>query len=128
MDERRKSPRRRTEHFFGVYDCYSSDYVGKLIDLSIMGLLLRAERLMKIDGIYEFRVELPKPIAKKTELVFDAKCIWCLDSTHLDGKYDAGFNITNISFEEIETIQYLLDDALFQDAKQQPRITLTRKP
>lgn len=127
MDERRKSERKQTQHFFGLYDQDTGDYVGKLVDLSIKGMMVRAEQLMDTDCIYEFRIELPKPIARKTELLFDAKCMWCVESTHLDGKYDAGFEISDIKFEEIETIQYLLNDSLFQNEDEIPRISVAKK-
>jgi len=32
-----------------------------------------------------------------------------------------------MKFEEIETIQYLLNNALFHDSEQQPRLTLAKK-
>lgn len=127
MDERRKDPRKQTDHFFGVYDRETGEFIGKLIDLSTKGMMIQAVLNMDADSIYEFRIDLPKPVAGKRFLAFDAECVWCRESKSSKGNYDIGFQISEMKFEEIETIQYLLNNALFHDSEQQPRLTLAKK-
>ena len=127
MDERRKDQRKQTDHFFGVFDRETGEFIGKLIDLSARGMMLQAVLKMDAGSIYEFRIDLPKPVAGKRFLAFDAECIWCRESTSSKDNYDVGFEITEMNFNEIETIQYLLNDALFHDPEKQPRITLAKK-
>jgi len=127
MDERRKTQRKQTQNFFGVYHKETEKYIGRLFDLSTSGLLILAKNKMNIDTTYEFRIDLPKTVAGKSCLTFSAECVWCRENNSSSKGYDAGFKIVNIDFEEIKTIQYLLHDPLFLDADEQPRITLVEK-
>ena len=101
--------------------------MGRLIDLSTVGMKLLLENSVADQTAFEFKIELPKPIAGKDHLTFDAECVWCSMSGKSEKKYEAGFKITNIDFEQIEAIQYLLNDPLFEDTEEQPRITLMEK-
>ena len=76
--------------------------------------------------IYEIRIVFPKPIKGKNKLTFDAECLWCCESTSSNKKYNAGFQFADIYPEDVETIRYLLNDALFYD-KELPRMTLAKK-
>ena len=127
MDERRKDTRKQTDHFFGVFHRETGEFIGKLIDLSTRGMMLQAVINMDAGSIYEFRIDLPKTIAGKRFLSFDAECVWCRESKSSKDNYDVGFQITEMNFNEIETIQYLLNGALFHDSGQQPRLTLAKK-
>ena len=127
MDERREDPRKQTDHFFGVFHRETDEFIGKLIDLSTKGMMIQAVLNMDVSSIYEFRIDLPKAAAGIRYLAFDAECVWCHESTSSNGNYDIGFQFTKIKFKEIETIQYLLNDALFHDSEEQPRLTLTKK-
>jgi len=127
MDERRKDPRKQTEHFLGVYHRETEEFIGRLIDLSVKGMMIRAVQDMDVNSIYEFRIILPTFVAGRDYLELDAKCVWLIHSTKSIGKLDVGFMFTNISFEEAESIQFLLNDALFKDSEEQPRITLVKK-
>ena len=127
MDERRKIPRKQTDQFFGVFDRETDEFIGKLIDLSIKGTKLQAVLSMDTGSVYEFRIDLPRPVAGKRFLSFDAECVWCRESTSSKDNYDIGFEITEVMPEEIETIQDLLKDALFHDSQEQPRLTLAKK-
>ena len=127
MDERRKDPRKQTDHFFGVFDRETGEFIGKLIDLSIRGMMLQAVLKMDAGSIYELRIDLPKPVSGNRFLSFDSECVWCRESTSSENNYDIGFEITEMNFKEIETIQYLLNGAFFHDSGQQPRLTLAKK-
>lgn len=125
MEERRKTERKQTKNFFGVYHRKTEEYVGRLFDLSTRGLMILAKNEMLVNTFYDFRIDLPKPIGGKSCLMFSAECVWCKESS---GKgCEAGFQIVNIDFEEIKTIQYLLNDPLFMDADEQPRITIVEQ-
>lgn len=127
MDEKRKAQRKRTDKYFAVYNRETDEFFGKLIDVSTNGMMILAVLNMDVSSIYEFRIDFPMPLAGKTHLAFDAECVWCRESTRSNGNYDVGFQITQIIFKELETIQYLLNDALFHDSKEQPRMTLAKK-
>lgn len=127
MNEKRKAQRKQTEHFLGVYHRETEEFIGRLIDLSVKGMMIRAVLNMDVNSIYEFRIDLPTPVAGRHFLAFDAKCVWWRASAKSKNKYDVGFKITNIIFKEIETIQYFLNDPLFHDSNEQLRLTLAKK-
>jgi len=127
MDERRKAPRKQTDHFFGIYHRETDEFIGKLLDLSTKGMMISALRSMIAKATYEIRIVFPLPIGGKYMLTFDAECVWCCESTSSDKKYRAGFHFTDIYLDELETIEYLLNDALFHDEEEQPRLTLAKK-
>jgi hypothetical protein len=127
MDDRRKAQRKQTDQFFGVYNRETDEFIGRLVDMSTKGMLIHALSPMEVDVDYEFRIDLPKSIAGKRCLSFDAECIRCVESKTTKQNFDIGFKIINIEFEELQTIQYLLSDALFRETEEQPRVTLSKK-
>lgn len=127
MNERRKAQRKTTNELFGIYNMETGKFIGKLIDLSIMGIKIQAAQNMDVGSIYKFKIDLPKPIAEKHYLAFEAKCVWCREDSSSNGHFDIGFQISEMIFDKIEIIQSLLDDALFYDSKEQLRIALAEK-
>jgi hypothetical protein len=122
--DRRKAERKETNNFFGVYHKETSKYVGRLCDLSTSGLLIQAKDELAVGTHYEFRIDLPKPVAQQSYLVFSAECVWCRKPTESSIGFDAGFKIENIDFEAAKTIQYLMNDPIFTEAEEQPRVTM----
>ena len=127
MKSERKAQRKKTKEFIEIHDRETDEFIGKLLDLSTKGMMILAMRSMISQTIYEIRIDFPKPIEGKHYLTFDAECVWCHESTSSKKRYNAGFQITEIDFEEMQTLQYLLDDSLFYDAEEQPRLTLAKK-
>lgn len=127
MRTKRTAERKRACQFFGVYHRRTARYIGKLLDLSIKGLKVLAKKPIEVHTLFEFRIELPRPIVGHNEVSFDAQCVWCAGSTEDVDQYEAGFQITKIDFNQIEAIQYLLTDDLFTDPDVQPRVTLMEK-
>lgn len=124
MKERRKAQRKRTDEFFGIYHRETNEFIGKLIDLSIMGMKIQAVQEMDVGSIYNFRIDLPKPIAGYFNLAFHTECVWCNESTTSKGEYDIGFQVKEKLFEKIDIIKHLLDNEFFHDSKEQPYLSL----
>lgn len=127
MKNKRKAHRKKTKEFIEIHDRETDEFIGKLLDLSTKGMMILAMRSMITQTIYEIRIDLPKPIKGKHHLTFDAECVWCCESTISKMTYNAGFQITEIHSVEIKTLQLLLDDSLFYEAEEQPRLTLAKK-
>lgn len=127
MDDRRKSQRKQTDQFFGVYHRETDEFIGRLVDMSTKGMMIHSVRPMDLGAIYDFRIDLPKSISGTERLSFEAECVRCEESTSSTENYEMGFKITDINFKEIETIQYLLNDALFNESEDQPKVTLSKK-
>ncbi len=127
MDEKRKAERKQTDHFLGVYERATEEFLGRLINLSVKGMMMRTVQGMEVGSIYDFRIDLPTPVAGRSFLSFDAECVRSQKSVNSKDRFDVGFKITNIDFKEIETIQYLLNDPLFQNTDDKIRLTVARK-
>jgi hypothetical protein len=128
MDERRKVPRKKTDQFFGVYERETGEYIGRLVEMSTKGMSIHAVQPLDVNSIYEFKIDLPKPVAGRSEFCFEAECLRCNESNESSENYVLGFRITNIEFKELETIQYLLTDSLFYAEEDRPKITMSGKP
>ena len=127
MKNKRKAQRKKTKEFIEIHDRETDEFIGKLLDLSTKGLMILAMRSMITQTIYEIRIDLPKPIEAKHYLTFDAECVWCHESASSKKTYNAGFQITEIESDEMQTLRYLLYDSLFHDTEEQPLLTLAKK-
>ena len=127
MDDRRKSQRKQTDQFFGVYHRETDEFIGRLVDMSTKGMMIHAVRPMDINAVYDFRIDLPKAIGGTERLSFEAECVRCTESTGSTENFEMGFKITDIDFKELEMIQYLLNDALFHESEERPKVTMGKK-
>ena len=74
MRKKRRANRKQTKTFFAVYHRKTNKFVGRLIDLSTVGMKLLLEKLVSVQTAFQMRIELPKPIAGNNHLTFDAEC------------------------------------------------------
>jgi len=116
MEERRRKTRRRPGINVGVYDKVTGERVGRLMDISIEGIMLAGGRSMKINTVYEFRITLPVSIYGKREIAFNAVCLWC-DEVELTSTYRAGFQLQESSPELRELIDLWMQDPPFRSRK-----------
>jgi hypothetical protein len=112
MKERRKTPRNRPSIDIGIYDKATGERVGRLVDISIEGIMLAGGRSMKTNTVYEFRITLPVSIYGKNEIVFNAVCLWC-NEVELSSTYQAGFQLQEPSRELKELIDFWMKDPSF---------------
>jgi len=104
MEERRKTERIRLRVEISVYDIKTQEQVGRLVDISTEGIMLAGGQPMKINTVYEFRIGLPVSIYGKSELAFNAVCLWC-GKVPGSSTYQAGFQIRGASREVRDLIK-----------------------
>jgi hypothetical protein len=109
MEERRKTARIRLTFEVIVYDIKTGERVGHLADISTEGIMLVGGRAMKINNVYEFRITLPVSIYGKTEISFNAVCLWS-GKVEKSTKYQAGFQIQNPTKELKEMLKYWMQN------------------
>ena len=85
--------RRFLTHYLTVYNRYTGSEVGCIGNISRNSIMLMTPWMMEIGSVFCFRILLPAPICKKTEIDFDAKCQWCHPDVDPRG-YDSGYIIT----------------------------------
>ena len=105
IDDRRKTERIRLNTEIVVYDTTTQIRVGRLVDISTEGIMVAGGNPMKVNNIYEFRILLPVSIYGKSEIVFDAHCLWC-QKINNSSKYQAGFQLRGATRELKEMIAF----------------------
>ncbi|MFQ5453719.1 MAG: PilZ domain-containing protein [Candidatus Zixiibacteriota bacterium] len=107
MEERRELKRKLTSDFYKVkgrsleeylevFDCGSNQSLGRLVDITIKGIMLISETPVEIDKSFQLRINLAEIIDGKKEITFDAKSIWCNKENDSE-LYNTGFQIEKIA-------------------------------
>ena len=114
MQNRRKINRRYLLYFVRVYDADSHQQIGNLLDITLQGAMIISQTQIPADQDFRLRVELTDDIAEQPFLEFPARSIWC----HPDlepSLYNTGFEIQELSPEDIKIIQKIIETFGFRD-------------
>jgi len=114
MEERRKLKRRHIIYYLLVFDQDTQSMLGHLVDITPQGMMVISEQPLEVGRLYNLRLLLPYQIAGKRELIFQAHSKWCQKDLNPDF-YDTGFQLLNVSDEDIRTIDWLIEQAGFRD-------------
>jgi len=113
-EEQRKYRRRHLIYYLEVLDALDDSVFGRLIDITIGGIMVVSKDLKQKDKIYHLRVVLPKRIKGKKQLFLDARCAWCQEDSNTDS-FAAGFELQNVEEKIKEIIKLLIDEFSFED-------------
>jgi hypothetical protein len=105
IPNRRKSHRYYLTLLLPVYEVSLPEVKGWVTDVSEFGIGIRA--LAARPGDFLTLVVLPEKYAPTQEIVFDAECQW-VESEEIDAEPTAGFQITEISPENLESLRALI--------------------
>ena len=125
MKEQRKLERQKTDAFLAVYDRTTEMFIGRLIDMTTKGLKIKSAAAIELDSTFQIRIDLPVESKLSKVITFEARCAWtsrCADSN----AYDCGLQMQDITREEIQNIDSLLDSPLFKDASERVRVTIDK--
>lgn len=114
MEERRKLKRRHIIYYLLVFDQDTQSMLGHLVDITPHGMMVISEQPQEVGRLYNLRLLLPYQIAGKREVIFQAHSKWCQKDLNPDF-YDTGFQLLNVSDEDIRTIDWLIEQAGFRD-------------
>ena len=126
MGENRKHRRRQTDTFLGVYDRSTEELLGRLVNMTTDGVRLLTRDTIESDAIYQFRMDLPVEIKGSKEIVFDAKSVWS-NKDNDSHEYSTGFRIVDLSSNEFDKIELLINGPLFADKDERVHVTLAKK-
>ena len=88
--------------------------MGHLVNITTEGIMLISEKPIQTGKVYKLKMMLPRKILDYEEIVFEAKSIWC-DNDINPAFYDTGFRMINVSPQDVEVIDNLIQNFLFQD-------------
>ncbi|MBU0982742.1 MAG: PilZ domain-containing protein [candidate division Zixibacteria bacterium] len=122
MKEKRSLKRKYAREQIPVYDLITEQEVGRLVNLSTDGMQLITEEPVRTGSLCQFIVTLPAlpddptmpfNVDVNEEVVLDARSVWCRKENNPD-YYDAGFELMDMTSDEVRTIETALEDAMFQ--------------
>ncbi len=114
MQEKRKLQRRHLIYYLRVFDRNMVNLIGHLVDITPEGVMVISENPIEIGKTFQMRMILPKEFFGKEQITFDAVSRWT-DKDINPNFYDTGFQLENISKENIEIITQLIEDFGFND-------------
>lgn len=112
--ERRKLKRRHIMFYSRVFDRRTGEFIGYLGNMTPEGLMIISDEPITADQPFSLRIDLPEDIYPKLVLAFDAHSVWC--EPDIDPHfYNTGFRLSNISQEDIDLINQIVEDYGFRD-------------
>jgi len=123
MIDKRKLRRKRTSVYFGVYERDTDRFFGCLVDITTEGVMVISETPIEVDTSFHFRMDIPDEVRGATKVEFDARCKWC-ELGENSNFYDTGFQIEDISPDNVEILEFLLEESIFNFAEEQTSVTV----
>lgn len=111
MKDRRMLKRRHLVFYMRVFDRNTNELLGYLVDITPEGIMLMSEEPIETDTVFQLRMIFPVEVSGRKQLDFEAESVWC----EKDVFYDTGFQLLDVSQEQIEIIKYLIGRFGFRD-------------
>ena len=105
--EKRKVRRRSLLYDFEVIEPDSGMTVGKIVNISLEGMMLIATDCQVSDTVCELQIMLPEMISGKNTIDCKTKCMWCKKNGVTDF-YEVGFQLLDIPENDIKAIVSLI--------------------
>jgi c-di-GMP-binding flagellar brake protein YcgR len=112
--EQRQVARRHLVFYLRIFDGMSSRVLGHLMDISPNGLMLLSDEPVAENEEYRLRMRLPKEVAEREEIVFEAVSRWCRQDENPDF-YVVGFQIQDMDSETKKSVSQLIEEFGFSD-------------
>jgi hypothetical protein len=114
MHEKRKFKRRYLMYYVRVFDVYTGELVGNLVDITPQGAKLVSKASIPTNRVFQLKMELSEDIADKPYLEFTAKSLWC--QPDIDPRlYNTGFQLLDVAPQDVEIIQRIIDTYGFRN-------------
>ena len=114
MDKRRLK-RNQLIYYLKVFDRDWGLLMGRLVDITVEGVMLFSERPIETNKEYMMKLELPAtPDSPAREVKFDAEALWTKPDVNPDF-WDTGFRFTKVSKSDIAEIEALVSEYLLPE-------------
>lgn len=107
MEEQRKNIRRAPNDYYLVFDRENDRFIGRVLNMSLDGLMLVSMEPAKVSDGFKCRMALPEKIDDFNQIEFDAECKWCRKNDE-SNMYESGYKMKNVSKKDREIIRELL--------------------
>ena len=109
MEERRKFDRAFLKYFSKVIDRTNGVVLGYLVDLTTGGALLVGDFPLKLNDIFQLRLDLPENFTEKDHLDFEAKAVWTRPDPTSD-YHRTGLKLLNITPLDMLILERMIVD------------------
>jgi hypothetical protein len=114
MEDKRRLKRRHLIFYLRIYDTQTNKLLGYLVDITPDGILLMSEHKIETGKLFKLRMDFPSEYSDVQEIEFEAESVWANTDVNPDF-HDTGFRIHNISIEERQIIEDIIEDLGFED-------------
>lgn len=101
--------RKDFSYYMQILDANTKEIVGHLADLSSGGFKLDCRKPVPVNQEVRFLMNLPGEIASKPAMVFGARCRWCEIDPLDPCAFNVGYQLTQISPEDLEIINRMME-------------------
>lgn len=109
MTDNRTNIRKNTDPKIVIVDLDSGKHIGNLLNISMSGLMLLSQAPIELDKLYRLEIQLASEVNGKSVLQVGADALWN-NALSGDKYFWTGFQIIDISEEDLQIIQQLLID------------------
>ena len=113
--ERRKIPRRHIVFYLRVFNADNNKILGHLANLTPRGMMLVSDAPVEKKQKFLLRMKLPKELAGRTEVSFEATCRWCRPDENPDF-YISGFKIKSLDRDLESSLLQLVKDFSIEES------------
>ena len=105
--DRRKSARKSFARPLEVMDRNSGRVAGRVVDISLDGLMVESDQEIPVNHIFQFSIALSPGSSEQTTLELGADCLWCERASDLKRCW-AGFQIIDISARDRQVLEQVV--------------------
>jgi hypothetical protein len=107
MEESRRNVRRKPNDYFLVFNRYKDEFIGRVMNMSIDGIMMYSEEPMEINKLYYCRMALPEKINGLEQIFFDAESMWSKENKNVN-MFETGYKIRHIPPQHLEVVKVLM--------------------
>jgi hypothetical protein len=107
--DKRRTKRTALLYYLQVIERNADRFFGRLVNISSEGVMIVTDRPIDKDVILQLRLLLPEEACGKTDMNFDACCMWSKKDVN-PRYYVSGFQMLDVTEREVETIVNLIVD------------------
>ena len=107
---KRKLKRYQLTALIDIIDRKNEQFVGRLVNLNIEGLMIIGTYPFEEDNLYQLDLRLPKNIGARSVIPIDVDCLWTRSAQDDSDTLWSGFSIYSCSEEAKTDIEFLIDE------------------
>jgi hypothetical protein len=109
MDDRRRQDRKLMTYFSRVMDRNNGRLLGYLVDMTTGGALVIGNVPLRVNSIFQLRIDLPESYGERTQLDIEARAIWSQPDPDPD-LYRTGIQLIGVDPADLQILERLITD------------------